>query len=242
MATAHAELQDGQSLFQESPSELPTVPGEPVANGECAATVEETDTTDTVDLLDGLSEMQPESQPFAPGETQNSIPVTPGKLNGPEGKPAAPEVVVISPASDHQGASASDQSMTPESPAEKHAIVTYAQAKGVDTSQVTLDIVAKSPEGLIHWSCVGKDLGARGPVYQQFRRAIVHEQFAGGIYPDLDEPLKEQFRQRWHLRNNFQFTSEKKIITHTHEKKEADDGEMLTKYQIRGGFRSGIIP
>lgn len=138
--------------------------------------------------------------------------------------------------------SSPDGSASQNSPVEQQAIVAYAEARGKDPSSVSLNEVGDSPEGLLHWACVGKEFGARGPNYQQFRRAIKHDDFSRNVYPDLDEPLKLQFRQRWHLRNNFQFTAEKKIITHTFEKKDEDAGEMMTKYQIGTALGLAAFP
>jgi hypothetical protein len=98
--------------------------------------------------------------------------------------------------------------------------------------QVSLTDVEGSPEGLLHWSTVGVDFGARSSSYQCFRRAIKGDPFANTCYPNLTDPLKLEFRQKWQLRNNFQFTSEKKVITLSHAKSEEDEGEYMTRGQL----------
>ena len=128
-------------------------------------------------------------------------------------------------------------------PGETRAIQAYAQAKSMDPSKVDLGMVNLSPEGLLYWSNQGQNFGGRSNSYQCFHRAIKHDEFAKKVYPALDEPLKLEMRQRWSLRNNFQFTAEKKIITISHGKREEDIGEYMTEEQIAvelglGGFPS----
>lgn len=113
----------------------------------------------------------------------------------------------------------------------------------MDPSKVDLGMVNLSPEGLLYWSNQGQKFGGHSNQYQCFTRAIKHDEFAKKVYPALDEPLKLEMRQRWSLRNNFQFTAEKKIITISHGKREDDIGEYMTEEQIAvelglGGFPS----
>ena len=121
---------------------------------------------------------------------------------------------------------------TPPSDSEAHAITMYAKSKGVLPETISIKDVHESPEGLTHWASLHVDWSSRGAAYQSFRRAMKHDQFAMMVYPNLVPQLQLEFRQKWKLRNNFQFTSEKKVITMDHSKTEGDEGEYMTRTQL----------
>ena len=117
---------------------------------------------------------------------------------------------------------------------EKHAIKMYADAHGLNPDTITLDIVANSPEKLMHWANLGVDWGARDSTSQCFYRSMKHVagDWERDMYKDLDDPLKKEYRQCWNLKRDYQFTSETKIIQMTYEKESIEAGSYRTQDQI----------
>ena len=117
---------------------------------------------------------------------------------------------------------------------EKHAIKMYADAHGLNPDTITLDIVANSPEKLMHWANLGVDWGARDSTSQCFYRSMKHVagDWERDMYKDLDDPLKKEYRQCWNIKRDYQFTTETKIIQMTYEKESIDAGSYRTQDQI----------
>ena len=122
----------------------------------------------------------------------------------------------------------------PLGPGELHAIKKFAEAHGMSEDIVTLDMVANSPEKLLHWATQGIDWGSRAANGQAFIKAKKTMASEGDrqIYVALDEPLKREYRQFWDLKRDFSFTKETKIIKMTFEKESIDHGSYRTEEQI----------
>ena len=48
-------------------------------------------------------------------------------------------------------------------------------------------------------------------------------------YQDLDEPLKKEYRQKWSIKRDYDFTKETKIIKLEFSKEHVDQGTYLTE-------------
>jgi len=55
-------------------------------------------------------------------------------------------------------------------------------------------------------------VSARSPLGQQFRRAIAHQPDISSIYSGLDEALRQQFRQAWAEKKDWDFVQEQREI------------------------------
>lgn len=100
------------------------------------------------------------------------------------------------------------------------AIANFAVARNLPTSEVQLATVEASPEGLTFWAWQGLDkqkmLGSRHPLSQRFGRQIEHDIKAKGIFKDLDEPLKLEFKSTWAVKKQLDFVSERKDTLSRH--------------------------
>ena len=114
------------------------------------------------------------------------------------------------------------------------AIANYADAKKVPSNQVTIADVENSEEGIFYWASVQGDWTARGRHGQAFARAMQHTQAAEarGIYPWLDGPLAREFRQKWSIRQDFEFVTEERVITSEYKKTDTELGKLVTKAQL----------
>ena len=112
------------------------------------------------------------------------------------------------------------------------AIQNYAQGKGVPKEQVSLQDVENSKEGIFYWATVDGDWRSRGKEGQAFHRAVRHNMQATEIYAVLDDSLAKEFRQKWSLRQSFEFVKEERTIRSEYSKTEEDAGRMVTKAQL----------
>jgi hypothetical protein len=92
------------------------------------------------------------------------------------------------------------------------AVENFALAKNMPMHEVNLQMVKDSPEGLIKWSVHNVETGSRSNLGQAFYRSQKsHATLTDRtIYKDLDEPLKQLYREHWSIERDWHFTSEKK--------------------------------
>ena len=88
-----------------------------------------------------------------------------------------------------------------------------------------------SPEGLTHWAALDISWSTRAPMGQAFyryqRKAATAEEKT--LYQDLDEPLRKEYRQKWSIKRDYDFTKETKIIKLEFSKEHVDQGTYLTE-------------
>ena len=116
-------------------------------------------------------------------------------------------------------------------PGENWAIQKYAEAKSLNPANVSLQEVKDSPEGLTHWAALDISWSTRAPMGQAFyryqRKAATTEEKT--LYQDLDEPLRKEYRQKWSIKRDYDFTKETKIIKLEFSKEHVDQGTYLTE-------------
>ena len=76
------------------------------------------------------------------------------------------------------------------------------------------------------------DMSRRGPIGQQFRRALGHNVKWSGLYPELLDSDKAAFRRSWALSRSFEFTTERKVLTNSFSKSTTDAGVFLPEISI----------
>ena len=111
----------------------------------------------------------------------------------------------------------------------KLAIKNYEEATG---KKLTVDELIASKEGIGYWATQGLDMGARGAIRQQFKRALTWDQAAAQIYNGLEDSQKKSFVANWTVERNFEYTKVRKVFENTHRKTSGYQGNFITIWAL----------
>jgi hypothetical protein len=84
----------------------------------------------------------------------------------------------------------------------------------------SLEEMLASPEGLLHWCTKGLDTSARGPLGQQFARALNSNSQACQIYKTFGQKMQKEFRLQWMVQKDWTFLKDTKRTTQAKTKPE----------------------
>jgi len=76
------------------------------------------------------------------------------------------------------------------------------------------------------------DMSTRSPLTQKFNRAVKHFEQTMALYNDLTTDLKTEFRAKWAVSKNFEFTKETRTVIERSVQSEEDKGEWMNYLQI----------
>ena len=136
-----------------------------------------------------------------------------GEQNGrnPQEPNVPSEVPTPAPAKKIQGDGDGPSPSKDSPPTVERALVEYAKHHGLEPSEVTEDMVAKSPEGLEGWACSGLNVNAHSPLGNSLYRAFKKDPKAAEAYRWLFDDLKKRFRQSWAMVRNFESVMHKRV-------------------------------
>ena len=120
------------------------------------------------------------------------------------------------------------------------AIKNYEDATG---KKATIDEIEKDG-GLVHWATLGMKMGSKDKrgFHQRFHRALTWDAVAKQIWAGLPENEQDAFKANWATHGDFEFCTNKKIHTNSHEKATQHIGEMKTIYAIGNELGGWHIP
>ena len=143
------------------------------------------------------------------------------------------EVPTATPAKKIQGDGEGPSPSKDEPPTVERALVEYAKHHGLEPSEVTEEMVTKSPEGLEGWACFGLNVNAHSPLGNSLYRAFKKDPKAAEAYRWLFDDLKKRFRQSWAMVRNFETIMHKRVHVIETVTKQEEIGTWKNELQLQ---------